>query len=86
MDDTSVSERQPELEKVCRHVRILVELGRAAGNTADFLLVAADFGWREGVVRTRAAALTRSLKQPTPHWKGAPSWQQTSPAKDICRA
>ena len=35
MDDTTVSEQPPELEKVRRHVRILVELGRAAGETAD---------------------------------------------------
>ena len=35
MDDTAVSEQPPELEKVRRHVRILVDLGRAAGETAD---------------------------------------------------
>ena len=35
MDDTSVNEQLPELEKVRRHVRILVDLGRAAGETAD---------------------------------------------------
>ena len=35
MDDTAVSEQPPELEKVRRHVRILIDLGRAAGETAD---------------------------------------------------
>src|SRR3954469_1661267 len=35
MDDTPASEHQLELEKVRRHVRILVDLGRAAGETAD---------------------------------------------------
>ena len=36
MDDTAVSvEQPPELEKVRRHVRILVDLARAAGETDD---------------------------------------------------
>ena len=35
MDDTSAGEQPLELEKVRRHVRILVDLGRAAGETAD---------------------------------------------------
>ena len=35
MDDTSLRKQPPELEKVRRHVRILVDLGRAAGETAD---------------------------------------------------
>jgi hypothetical protein len=35
MDDNSVNKRLAELEKVRRHVRILVDLGRAAGETAD---------------------------------------------------
>ena len=81
MDDSSAKGQSPELEKVRRHVRILVDLGRAAGETADLnrfldqavvqvaraveighvkvlryrrreadLLVAAGFGWKEGVV------------------------------------
>src|SRR3954463_9947987 len=93
MDDTSVSEQSPELEKVRRHVRILVDLGRAAGETADLnrfldqtvvqvaraveighvkvlryrrretdLLVAAGFGWKEGVVRS--ATLSADLRSP----------------------
>src|SRR6476619_4771882 len=35
MDDTPAGEQLLELEKVRRHVRILVDLGRAAGETAD---------------------------------------------------
>ena len=39
MDDNSAKaqspELEPELDKVRRHVRILVDLGRAAGETAD---------------------------------------------------
>src|ERR1700716_4174095 len=35
MDDSSATDQSPELEKVRRHVRILVDLGRAAGETAD---------------------------------------------------
>jgi two-component sensor histidine kinase len=93
MDDTAVSEQPPELEKVRRHVRILIDLGRAAGETADLnrfldqavvqvaraveighvkvlryrrreadLLVAAGFGWREGVVRS--ATLPADLRSP----------------------
>src|SRR4029079_9467861 len=93
MDDTTVSEKSPELEKVRRHVRILIDLGRAAGETADLnrfldqavvqvaraveighvkvlryrrreadLLVAAGFGWREGVVRS--ATLPADLRSP----------------------
>ena len=93
MDDTAVSEQPPELEKVRRHVRILVDLGRAAGETADLnrfldqavvqvaraveidhvkvlryrrreadLLVAAGFGWKEGVVRS--ATLPADLRSP----------------------
>ena len=93
MDDTSVSEQSPELEKVRRHVRILVDLGRAAGETADLnrfldqtvvqvaraveighvkvlryrrreadLLVAAGFGWKEGVVGS--ATLPADLRSP----------------------
>jgi len=91
MDDTSV--QSPELEKVRRHVRILVDLGRAAGETADLnrfldqtvvqvaraveighvkvlryrrreadLLVAAGFGWKEGVVGS--ATLPADLRSP----------------------
>src|SRR3954470_5701150 len=93
MDDASVSKQSPELEKVRRHVRILVDLGRAAGEAADLnrfldqavvqvaraveinhvkvvryrrreadLLVAAGFGWREGVVRS--ATLPADLRSP----------------------
>jgi hypothetical protein len=35
MDDTSAGEQRLELEIVRRHVRILVDLGRVAGETAD---------------------------------------------------
>jgi two-component sensor histidine kinase len=93
MDDSHVSKQPAELEKVRRHVRILVDLGRAAGETADLnrfldqavvqvaraveidhvkvlryrrreadLLVAAGFGWREGVVRS--ATLPADLRSP----------------------
>jgi hypothetical protein len=93
MDDSSVSEQSPELEKVRRHVRILVDLGRAAGEIADLnrfldqavvqvaraveighvkvlryrrreadLLVAAGFGWKEGVVGS--ATLPADLRSP----------------------
>src|SRR6476619_5728401 len=93
MDDTPAGEQLLELEKVRRHVRILVDLGRAAGETADLnrfldqavvqvaraveighvkvlryrrreadLLVAAGFGWKEGVVRS--ATLSADLRSP----------------------
>ena len=93
MDDTSAGEQPLELEKVRRHVRILVDLGRAAGETADLnrfldqavvqvaraveighvkvlryrrreadLLVAAGFGWKEGVVGS--ATLSADLRSP----------------------
>ena len=91
MDDTG--EQPLELEIVRRHVRILVDLGRAAGETADLnrfldqavvqvaraveighvkvlryrrreadLLVAAGFGWKEGVVGS--ATLPADLRSP----------------------
>ena len=93
MDDSSAKGQSPELEKVRRHVRILVDLGRAAGETADLnrfldqavvqvaraveighvkvlryrrreadLLVAAGFGWKEGVVGS--ATLPTDLRSP----------------------
>ena len=93
MDDASAGEQLLELEKVRRHVRILVDLGRAAGETADLnrfldqavvqvaraveishvkvlryrrreadLLVAAGFGWKEGVVGS--ATLPSDLRSP----------------------
>ena len=93
MDDNSAKAQSPELEKVRRHVRILVDLGRAAGETADLnrfldqavvqvaraveighvkvlryrrreadLLVAAGFGWKEGVVGS--ATLPTDLRSP----------------------
>jgi hypothetical protein len=93
MDDASAGEQPLELEKVRRHVRILVDLGRAAGETADLnrfldqavvqvaraveighvkvlryrrreadLLVAAGFGWKEGVVGS--ATLPSDLRSP----------------------
>ena len=86
MDVTSVSERQPELEKVCRHVRILIELGRAAGNTADFLLVACRFRMAGGCRAHQGGGSNSLFKTTDTTLERSTSWQQTSPAKDICRA
>src|SRR6187397_2288003 len=91
MDDSN--EQLSGLEKVRRHVRILVDVGRAVAETADLnrfldqavvqvaraveighvkvlryrrreadLLIAAGFGWKEGVARF--ATLPADLRSP----------------------
>src|SRR5215211_453958 len=92
-DTPGAHKPESELQQIRRHVRILVDLGRVAGESGDQnrfldqvvvhvaraveidhvkvlryrareadLLVAAGFGWKEGVVR--AATVSADLRSP----------------------
>jgi two-component system, sensor histidine kinase PdtaS len=93
MEQRAAKDQSADLERVRRHMRILVDLGRAAGETADLnrfldqavvqvaraaeighvkvlryrrreadLIVAAGFGWKEGVIGS--ATLPADLRSP----------------------